>query len=96
MYDEVRNWNKVNIVKYIEIYIKVPFNKIIENDKNKLFSKALKKEEKNVVGVDIKIEEPKKPDIIIENDMKSSIANISKYLINKIDSIKVNQTINGK
>ena len=89
MYDEVRNWNKVNIVKYIEIYIKVPFNKIIENDKNKLFSKALKKEEKNVVGVDIKIEEPKKPDIIIENDMKSSIANISKYLINKIDLIEL-------
>ena len=96
MFDDVRNWNKVNIIKYIEIYIKVPFNKIIEKDKNKLFSKALKKEEKNVVGIDIKIEEPKKPDIVIENDMKTSITDLSRYLINKIDLIEYNLTENGK
>tara|TARA_X000000950_G_scaffold285365_1_gene391107 strand:+ start:5596 stop:6141 length:546 start_codon:yes stop_codon:yes gene_type:complete len=88
MFDEVREWNRTNIKKYIEIYIKVPFQKILEKDKNQLFSKALKEEKKNVVGIDITIEEPKKPDIILINDMKLPINGLAKDLIEKINLIK--------
>jgi adenylylsulfate kinase-like enzyme len=89
MFEEVRVWNRANISNYIEIYLKVSINKILERDKNQLFSKALRKEEKNVVGVDIIIEEPKNPDIVLENNMHESISNLAKDLIQKISLINL-------
>ena len=64
MFHAVRDWNKNNIKQYIEIYLKVPFSIIAKRDKNKLYSDASNKKKKNVVGVDIQIEEPKKPNIV--------------------------------
>ena len=89
MFEEVRVWNRANISNYIEIYLKVSINKIFERDKNQLFSKALRKEEKNVVGVDIIIEEPKNPDIVLENNMNEPISNLAKDLIQKISLINL-------
>lgn len=84
MFDSVRTWNRKNINNYVEIYLKVPFDILIARDKKHLFSKAIKNEKQNVVGIDIKIEEPKNPDIVIENSEKVSIDNLSKDLINKL------------
>ena len=36
MFHSVREWNRVNVQRYIEIYLKVPFNIIAERNKNKL------------------------------------------------------------
>ena len=43
MFHKVRVWNKGNIKKYIEIYLKVPLNVITSRDKKKLYSNAIKK-----------------------------------------------------
>ena len=84
MFDSVRVWNRKNINNYVEIYLKVPIDILIKRDKKHLFSNAIKNEKQNVVGIDIKIEEPKNPDIVIENGEKVSIDNLSKDLINKL------------
>ena len=84
MFDSVRAWNRKNINNYVEIYLKVPIDILIARDKKHLFSNAIKNEKQNVVGIDIKIEEPKNPDIVIENSEKVSIDNLSKDLINKL------------
>ena len=84
MFDSVRAWNRKNINNYVEIYLKVPIDILIARDKKHLFSSAIKNEKQNVVGIDIKIEEPKNPDIVIENTEKVSIGNLSKDLINKL------------
>ena len=84
MFDSVRAWNRKNINNYVEIYLKVPIKTIIARNKKQLFSHAKKKGKQNVVGIDIKIEEPKNPDIIIENSEKVSIDNLSNDLINKL------------
>ena len=84
MFDSVRVWNRKNINNYVEIYLKVPIDILITRDKKHLFSNAIKNEKQNVVGIDIKIEEPKNPDIVLENSEKVSIDNLSKDLINKL------------
>tara|TARA_Y100000589_G_C27185161_1_gene642337 strand:- start:188 stop:853 length:666 start_codon:yes stop_codon:yes gene_type:complete len=86
MFDSVRAWNRKNIDNYVEIYLKVPIDKLISRDKKQLFSNAIKKEKQNVVGIDIKIEEPKSPDIILENNEQVNIDNLSADLINKLIS----------
>ena len=55
-------WNRKNIKKYFEIYLK----NNVQNLKNRR-PHLYKKKVKNVVGIDIKYNEPKEADVILEN-----------------------------
>ncbi len=84
MMHEPRKWNKKNITNYVEIYVKTKINKIIHAKKKKIYHK---KNIGDIVGVNIKPELPKKPDIIIINNFDKPIKDLSKILINKIKRI---------
>jgi len=77
MFDSVRDWNRQNINDYHEIYLKVPIEILQKRDKKGLYSGAMRGEIINVVGVDIAFEEPKKPNLIINNKGDLSIEDIS-------------------
>lgn len=87
MFDAVRSWNKKFINNYIEIYIKTELKKIIQQNKKETYFNN----KKNVVGIDIKPELPKNPDITITNDFKKNTKEISKILIKKILKVYVNK-----
>jgi adenylylsulfate kinase-like enzyme len=77
-----RAWNRKNIKKYIEIYIKSDLKKIIiKNVKN------IYKKNKDVVGLSIKPEFPKSPDITIVNEFDNSIGYLKLELLKKISII---------
>ena len=63
----------------MEIYIKANINKIILKKKKKIYKK-----DKNLVGINIKPEFPKKPHIIINNNLNNSLEKLKKELLNKI------------
>ncbi len=84
MMNEVRIWNKKNIANYIEIYVKADLKKIIKVKKKKIYHK---KNVGEIVGVSIKPEFPKKPDIVIKNDFKKNIDFFSSLLMKKIQEI---------
>ena len=85
MYDECREWNRKNILNYIEIYLKVPVDVLIQRDSKKLYSKAIKSEIKNVMGIDMEYEEPKNPDIEIENYGLNTVEKVLKIIIDKFN-----------
>lgn len=64
LYKEVRDWNRANIERYREIYIKVTLETLYRRDQKKLYSSGAK----NVVGVDLPWDEPETPDVVVEND----------------------------
>ena len=68
MFDSVREWNRENIHNYWEIYVKVSMETLQKRDQKGLYSGTKKEKEKEVVGIHMKIEEPKKPDLILYND----------------------------
>ena len=72
-------WNRKNFKNYYEIYLKTNMD-ILKKRKKKLYSKKIK----NVVGLDIKFNPPKKPDLII-NDCKNlkQLDNYAKKIIKK-------------
>ena len=84
MFHEIRKWNRENIKNYNEIYIRVPIKLLVERDQKKLYSRALRGEIKNVMGVDVPIEEPDHPDIIIDNDGKLNPDEIVETLIKNL------------
>ena len=63
MYSAVREWNRENIENYREIYIKVDREVLLRRNQKGLYTAG-----KDVVGVDIPFDEPKRPDFIIENN----------------------------
>ena len=82
--DKPRAWNKKNIKKYLEIYIKSEIKKIILKKKKRIYQQG-----KNLVGLSIKPEFPKKPDIIIKNDLNKNLDKLKQELLDKIyDQIK--------
>ena len=81
MMDDIRTWNKKNIVNYYEIYVKANIKKIIKAKKKKIYHKRNIGE---VVGINIKPQFPKNPNTIINNNFKDDINYLSKKLINKI------------
>lgn len=67
MYEDCRKWNRENILNYREIYLKVSIEELIRRDQKKLYSRALRNEIQNVMGINLEFEEPKNPDIVVNN-----------------------------
>jgi len=68
MFYDVRDWNRNNIEKYYEVYLKVPIDVLCVRDQKKLYSRAKDTEDHNVVGFNVQFEEPTQPDIVLLND----------------------------
>ena len=64
MFDDVRAWNRENTPGYFEIYVKVSMDILRSRDQKGLYSKG----DKDVAGIHFHVEEPKCPDLILEND----------------------------
>ena len=82
MVEKQRKWNRANIENYIEIYIQSSIKRIIELNRKKIYNK---KRPGKLIGIDIKPEYPKKPDITIINYFKSTTDQIAKNLISNIN-----------
>jgi adenylylsulfate kinase-like enzyme len=81
LFNQVRLWNKKNISKYTEIYIKSELSEIINfNKKREIYDVK-----KNIMGKNIKAQLPKKPNIFLKNDFSKTINQLSKDLIQKIN-----------
>lgn len=68
IFPEWQEWNRKNIKGYQEVYIKASMESLEKRDTNNLYSQAKKGLINNVVGYDIPFPEPKRPDLIIENN----------------------------
>ena len=85
MRDEYREWNRSNIERYLEIYLKVPIEELVKRDSKGLYAKALRGEALNVYGINLAFEEPKSPDLIILNDGRKPPREVLDEIIQKLD-----------
>ena len=84
MIEAPRKWNRINIENYIEIYIKSSIKDIIKLNKKKIYNK---KNPGKIIGIDIKPEYPKNPDILISNSFKVTTDQMAKNLITNINKL---------
>ena len=68
MYDSVREWNRQNNKRYVEIFLDVPMDVLMERDQKGMYTKRANGTLNNLAGVDLDVEYPKNPDITIVND----------------------------
>lgn len=74
MFHEVRAWNRQHISQYREIYIRVPMSVLIERDPKQIYARALRGELQHVMGIDLPVDEPEAPDLILDNDGTQPVA----------------------
>lgn len=81
MFDCVRDWNRENITNYKEIYVKVSMDTLLKRDQKGLYSGTTEEKDKEVAGVHVEIEEPKHPDLVLENDGEKTPEEQAKKII---------------
>jgi adenylylsulfate kinase len=68
LFHEVRAWNRANAPRYLEVYVRVSLEKLIERDPKGLYARARGGLVSGVVGVDLPFSEPAAPDLVLDNE----------------------------
>ena len=90
MYEEIYIFNRKNIKNYVEVFLDVPLDELAKRNKKKLYSNFYEGKIKNVVGLDITAEFPKKPDIILNNYGKKTIQDCVNDLVDFHENLEKN------
>lgn len=64
MFDEVRAWNRANICCYKEIYLRVEPQILVKRNQKGMYADI----PNELVGFGVEMDEPKNPDLIIDNN----------------------------
>lgn len=81
LFKEVHSFNRKNIAKYYEIFVECSMEELIERDQKGIYSKALKGEMDNVMGVNLPYDKPEECDLVIDNTRKGALAEKVKKII---------------
>ena len=82
LFADVFEWNRKNLPGYFEVYLKVPTEELIRRDPKQIYKRYAAGEISQVAGLDLKIDEPSDPDLVIEFDPMHSIDFLAQKLIN--------------
>lgn len=63
LFEEVWAWNRAHLPKYLEVYLRVPLDVRAARDAKGLYARQAQ----NMVGVDVVLNEPHAPDLVIDN-----------------------------
>ena len=78
------NENRTFFRNYTEIYLKTDVGELVNRDSKGLYSKFLKGQIKDVVGMDIKWIEPLNPDFIFDNTKFNSCDSMADKIIKRV------------
>ena len=84
MFHDCRAWNRANIPRYREIFLRVPVEVLTRRDAKGLYAQALRGERKDVLGIDIAAEEPEAPDLVLDNDGARSPDDLADFCMNRL------------
>lgn len=68
LFHECRDWNRANIARYCEIFVRAEMQTLYDRDSKGLYRRARAGELQDVVGVDLTPELPLSPDLVVDND----------------------------
>lgn len=86
LFKEVHRFNREQIQNYFEIYIHCSMDELINRDQKGIYSKALKGELLDVVGIDITFDQPINCDLKIDNTEKIELDTKVKQILQLINN----------
>ena len=89
MWNCCRLWNRENLTRYIEVYLRVPLSVLKERDSKGIYRNIMNQQDTNIVGVDLPAEEPCTPDLVIDNYGDTTPKEALEQVVKLLTSIKV-------
>ena len=66
MFHEVHRWCREHIARYHQVFLDVPFERLVERDQHQIYSRGLRGELQHVYGIDITPELPEAPEVRVD------------------------------
>lgn len=85
LFHACQKWNRENITNYHEIWIRSPLSILEKRDPKGIYKRAKEGKISNVAGLDLNVEFPEKPDLILENDGLVSPEDLLQSILTKFD-----------
>ena len=63
LFKDIHDWNRKNLIDYIEIFLDVPIKDLINRDPKGIYKAFLKGDLRNIAGLDVDIDLPESPDL---------------------------------
>lgn len=90
LFQEIHTWNRKNLPNYFEVYLKVPVDELRRRDPKGIYRRFDSGELKNVAGLDLVVDEPKSPNLVIEFKPDRSIDSVENELLSIWETGKIN------
>jgi len=87
LFKEIHAWNRSNQPGYFEVYLKVPITELRRRDPKKIYKRYDAGELHNVAGLDIPIDEPLQPDLILKYNKGLNVEKELQKLMEKYNKI---------
>ena len=84
LFSEIQKWNRSNLPRYFEVYLKVPIDELRRRDPKGIYSRFDSGDLKNVAGLDLPIDEPKSADFVMEFAPDYSVSALAERVIHNI------------
>ena len=84
LYKEIHDMNRENIKNYFEIFIECDIDELKRRDQKGIYTKALKAELNNVVGINLPYDKPVNCELIIDNSQQINLEQKVNKIINLI------------
>jgi len=81
LFKEVHDWNRKNLKNYYEVFLDTPIEELKKRDSKKIYSRFFGNEISNVAGLDIEVDQPKSPDLLVPFDPDKSVQSIAETII---------------
>jgi len=95
MFQEVHSWNRANIPNYVEVFLRVPIEILRDRDPKGIYQAFDQGELASVAGLDLEVDEPTAPDLVIDNHGGTSVADAETLILNLLASAGVGTTTPG-
>ncbi len=84
LFKELHLWNRENIQEYVEIFIDTPMKELIRRDPKGIYKKYYNNELRNIAGLDLEVDFPSKPDIVLKWNKNKNALDVFDELSSKI------------
>jgi phosphohistidine swiveling domain-containing protein len=88
LFHEVQLWNRENIPRYHEIFVRVPLEELKRRDTKGIYSAASNGHTENIVGLDIPAEIPQAPDLILDNDGSLEPEEAARLILDRVSQLE--------
>ena len=81
MFSEIYVWNRKNLPKYFEIFLNVPLKELRRRDPKNIYAGFFSGDISNVAGLDLRVDQPTEPHLVVEFNEKQSKEKIVDIII---------------